>query len=185
MAVEPLPLMGEQVNNGSLPPAAGESEESVTTEGGEAAEQQKEETLRPVEEEEAEVETPRATEPAPTAANEQSKEPESKEERTKKMREEAKQGGPLEAVLHMQPPETVAKQHPAMSPPPYVHHFDSYSLVRQLQDGGYSKEHATTAMKGIRTILSSNLDVAQSSLVSKSDVENVSSITGCDMRRLR
>lgn len=185
VAVEPQPLMGEQVNNGTLPPAAEGSEEGVTAEGGEPAEQQKEETLRPVEEEQAEIETPNETEPAAPAATEQSKEHEANEERTKKLREEAKQGGPLEAVLHMQPPEVVAKQHPAMSPPPYVHHFDSYSLVRQLQDGGYSKEHATTAMKGIRTILLSNLNVAQSSLVSKSDVENVSSVSGFVMEELR
>ena len=82
-------------------------------------------------------------------------------------------GGPLEAVLHMEPPQKVARQHPAMSPPPYVHHFDSYSLVKQLQDGGYSPDQAIEAMKGIRALLAQNLDVAQESLVSKSDVENV------------
>jgi hypothetical protein len=81
--------------------------------------------------------------------------------------------GPLEAVLHMEPPQKVARQHPAMSPPPYVHHFDSYSLVKQLQDGGYSPDQAIEAMKGIRALLAQNLDVAQESLVSKSDVENV------------
>lgn len=177
MAVEPLPLAGE---SGTLPPAEG-SEEDVSAESGEAATHQlKEETLRPVEEEEEEEPeigtTPKEPEPAPAPA-EPPKE-ETNEERTKKTREEAKQGGPLEAVLHMQPPEVVAKQHPAMSPPPYVHHFDSYSMVKQLQEGGYSKDSATTAMKGIRTILASNLDVAQSSLVSKSDVENVRFIPG-------
>ncbi|PHH60666.1 hypothetical protein CDD81_1352 [Ophiocordyceps australis] len=61
---------------------------------------------------------------------------------------------------------------PAMAPPPYVHHFDSYSLVKQLHGGGYSEAQATTAMKGIRALLAQNLDVAQQSLVSKSDVEN-------------
>src|SRR5690625_2065382 len=74
----------------------------------------------------------------------------------------------------MQAPEHTPPQHPHMSPPPYVHHFDSYSLVKQLQEGGYSQEQATTAMKAIRTLLAQNLDVAQKSLVSKSDVENVS-----------
>ncbi|PHH72581.1 hypothetical protein CDD82_5908 [Ophiocordyceps australis] len=59
-----------------------------------------------------------------------------------------------------------------MAPPPYVHHFDSYSLVKQLHGGGYSEAQATTAMKGIRALLAQNLDVAQQSLVSKSDVEN-------------
>ncbi|KAF5004947.1 hypothetical protein FDECE_8581 [Fusarium decemcellulare] len=93
------------------------------------------------------------------------------EERARLAREEAKQSGPLEAVLHMQPPESM-KPGPAMCPPPYVHHFDSYSLVKQLQDGGYTQEQATTAMKAIRALLAQNLDVAQSTLVSKSDVEN-------------
>lgn len=78
----------------------------------------------------------------------------------------------LDAVLHMPSPDKV--EHPHMTPPPYVHHFDSYSLVKQLEDGGYTKEQAVTSMKAIRKILAQNLDVAQKSLVSKSDVENVS-----------
>ncbi|EPE10125.1 moz protein represents a chromatin-associated acetyltransferase [Ophiostoma piceae UAMH 11346] len=61
---------------------------------------------------------------------------------------------------------------PHLVPPPYVHHFDSYSLVRQLEAGGYKQEQAITAMKGVRLLLAQNLEVAQSSLVSKSDVEN-------------
>ncbi|KAL0930998.1 MOZ protein represents a chromatin-associated acetyltransferase [Colletotrichum truncatum] len=87
-------------------------------------------------------------------------------------RDQAKKSGPLEAILHMGPPEEAAKQHPHMSPPPYVHHFDSYSLVKQLAGGGYTGQQAITAMKAIRAILAHNLDVAQESLVSKSDVEN-------------
>ncbi|KXH35587.1 MOZ protein represents a chromatin-associated acetyltransferase [Colletotrichum nymphaeae SA-01] len=87
-------------------------------------------------------------------------------------RDQAKKSGPLEAILHMGPPEEVAKQHPHMAPPPYVHHFDSYSLVKDLEGGGYSKYQAITLMKAIRAILAQNLDVAQESLVSKSDVEN-------------
>ncbi|KAF5669632.1 moz represents a chromatin-associated acetyltransferase [Fusarium heterosporum] len=100
----------------------------------------------------------------------------SKEEQTKITREEAKQSGPLEAVLQMEPPKvkeaTTTRPGPTMSPPPYVHHFDTYSLVKQLQDGGYSHEQATTSMKAIRTLLAENLEIAQSSLISKSDVEN-------------
>ncbi|PNY23918.1 Uncharacterized protein TCAP_06140 [Tolypocladium capitatum] len=106
-----------------------------------------------------------------TGSSEASKE---EEERARQTKEEPKQSGPLEAVLFMQAPKPVAKQHPHMSPPPYVHHFDSYSLVKQLQEGGYSQEHATTVMKAVRALLAQNLDVAQQSLVSKSDVENVS-----------
>ncbi|RCI15160.1 hypothetical protein L249_6422 [Ophiocordyceps polyrhachis-furcata BCC 54312] len=71
-------------------------------------------------------------------------------------------------------PRRARRQHHQMAPPPYVHHFDSYSLVKQLQGGGYTQQQATTAMKGIRTLLALNLDVAQESLVSKSDVENES-----------
>ncbi|KAM5351309.1 hypothetical protein ACJ41O_004032 [Fusarium nematophilum] len=114
-----------------------------------------------------------STEPKETTTSKaQPKENEtSQEERARLAREEAKQSGPLEAVLHMQPPESM-KPGPVMCPRPYVHHFDSYSLVKQLQDGGYSQEQAVTAMKAIRALLAQNLDVAQSSLISKSDVEN-------------
>ena len=66
-------------------------------------------------------------------------------------------------------------QHPHMTPPSYVHHFDSYSMVRLLEEGGYTPDQAVSAMKAIRTILGGNLDVAQKSLVSKGDVENVGS----------
>ncbi|KAF9773616.1 hypothetical protein IL306_008543 [Fusarium sp. DS 682] len=104
--------------------------------------------------------------------------PKEKQQQARTAREEAKQSGPLEAVLHMQPPETSEKTTttrpgPAMCPPPYVHHFDTYSLVKQLQAGGYTQEQATTSMKAIRTLLAENLDIAQSTLVSKSDVENI------------
>lgn len=88
----------------------------------------------------------------------------------KQVQEGQKQTGPMEAVLHMAPP----RQHPHLAPPPYVHHFDTYSLVKQLGEGGYTQEQAIEVMKGVRAILAQNLDVAQESLVSKSDVENVS-----------
>ncbi|KAI1082200.1 hypothetical protein F5B20DRAFT_532545 [Whalleya microplaca] len=80
------------------------------------------------------------------------------------------QSGPMEAVLHMPPPESTA--HPHISTPPYVHHFDTYTLVKQLEAGGYTKEQAITVMKAIRSLLAQNLDVAQDGLVSKSDVDN-------------
>ncbi|KAI0443798.1 hypothetical protein F4803DRAFT_292071 [Xylaria telfairii] len=84
--------------------------------------------------------------------------------------ETVQQGGPMEAVLHMPPPN--ASRHPHISKPTYVHHFDSYTLVKQLQVGGYTQAQAITAMKAIRTILAQNLDVAQDGLVGKSDVDN-------------
>ncbi|KAK4236832.1 hypothetical protein C8A03DRAFT_16554 [Achaetomium macrosporum] len=61
---------------------------------------------------------------------------------------------------------------PHLKPPQYVHHFDSYTLVKQLTAGGYTLPQAIIAMKAIRTILAANLDAAQSGLVSKADVEN-------------
>ncbi|KAI1412939.1 hypothetical protein F5Y13DRAFT_162124 [Hypoxylon sp. FL1857] len=80
------------------------------------------------------------------------------------------QSGPMEAVLHIPPPESA--HHPHISTPPYVHHFDSYGLVKELEAGGYTKEQAITLMKAIRGLLALNLDVAQEGLVSKSDVDN-------------
>lgn len=80
-------------------------------------------------------------------------------------------GGPMDAVLHMPPPDE--SQHPHISKPTYVHHFDSYSLVKELEAGGYTQAQAITLMKAIRAILAQNLDVAQESLVGKSDVDNV------------
>ncbi|GAB1320387.1 hypothetical protein MFIFM68171_10597 [Madurella fahalii] len=67
---------------------------------------------------------------------------------------------------------TTSQKPPHLTPAPYVHHFDSYTLVKQLTAGGYTLPQAIMLMKAIRTILASNLDVAQSGLVSKADVEN-------------
>lgn len=82
--------------------------------------------------------------------------------------------GPMDAVLHMEPPENVPadEKPPHLTPAPYVHHFDSYSLVKQLEDGGYTNAQAITAMKAVRALLAQNLEVAQGGLISKSDVEN-------------
>lgn len=103
------------------------------------------------------------------------KETKAASETREEVRAEAKKSGPLETMLHHQSREGKgARQHPHLSPPPYVHHFDSYSLVKQLEAGGYTRDQSITAMKAIRGLLAQNLDVAQDSLVSKSDVENVS-----------
>lgn len=85
--------------------------------------------------------------------------------------------GPMETVLHMPPPEGIwtakpEEKLPHLTPPPYVHHFDSYSLVKQLEGGGFTQAQAITTMKAVRALLAQNLDVAQGGLVSKSDVEN-------------
>ncbi|GLA09281.1 hypothetical protein AnigIFM60653_011360 [Aspergillus niger] len=90
---------------------------------------------------------------------------------------------PLEGVLHMPSPSSYLtttgglaseSNHPNLAPAPYVHHFDTYSLVRDLSTGGFSEEQSVTIMKAVRTILHSNLDLARQSLTSKSDVENES-----------
>ncbi|KAF5668984.1 moz represents a chromatin-associated acetyltransferase [Fusarium circinatum] len=170
-AVEPQPLRADTTAklNASHPlisetPTRPEPESSTTQESVQAMPD------KPVSTSEASASTSSKQQPK---ENETSKE----EQQARTAREEAKQSGPLEAVLHMEPPETTKKTTttrpgPAMCPPPYVHHFDTYSLVKQLQVGGYTQEQATTSMKAIRTLLAENLEIAQSTLVSKSDVEN-------------
>ena len=88
---------------------------------------------------------------------------------------------PLEKVLHMEPP-TASKakaddhKHPHLQAPPYVHHFDTYTLVKDLGKGGYTQDQSITVMKAVRGLLATNLDLAKDGLVSKSDVENVCSL---------
>lgn len=88
---------------------------------------------------------------------------------------------PLEGVLHMPSPSAYltpagpsasGDKPPHLSPAPYVHHFDTYSLVRDLSGGGFGQENAVTIMKAVRLILQNNIDLAKQSLTSKSDVEN-------------
>ena len=63
---------------------------------------------------------------------------------------------------------------PHLETPRYVHHFDTYTLVNDLQKGGFSKDQSVTTMKAVRILLAENLDIARQGLVSKSDVENES-----------
>lgn len=88
---------------------------------------------------------------------------------------------PFEDVLHMPSPSVYLAppgesssfdNRPHLSPAPYVHHFDTYSLVQDLTKGGFSDQHSITIMKAVRAILQNNLDLAKESLTSKSDVEN-------------
>lgn len=79
--------------------------------------------------------------------------------------------GPMDAIL-TGAPESIKKQPPHLTPPPYLHHFDTYSLVKRLEAGGYTQEQSITAMKAVRALLAQNLDVAQEGLVSRSDVDN-------------
>ncbi|KAI1000419.1 hypothetical protein K3495_g7776 [Podosphaera aphanis] len=85
---------------------------------------------------------------------------------------------PLETILKRQPPEIGDKSNTSKSlhvhTPPYIHHFDTYTLVQQVQAGGFTAEQSITAMKAVRSLLAVNLEVARAGLVSKSDVENES-----------
>ena len=100
----------------------------------------------------------------------------------------AKDNGPrpLDKVLHMQAPTespiSTGKEHsskgssskaPHLHAPPYVHHFDSFGLVKDLEKGGFQLNQAETLMKAVRSLLAVNLDVAKEGMVSKSDRENV------------
>ncbi|EJT81422.1 hypothetical protein GGTG_01402 [Gaeumannomyces tritici R3-111a-1] len=81
--------------------------------------------------------------------------------------------GPMDAILHMGgAPESIKKPPPHLTTPPYLHHFDTYSLVKRLESGGYTQEQSITAMKAVRALLAQNLDVAQEGLVSRRDVDN-------------
>ncbi|KAF2419999.1 hypothetical protein EJ08DRAFT_598660 [Tothia fuscella] len=84
------------------------------------------------------------------------------------------QASPKETVLAMPAPSEVADEHkpPHLQAPPYVHHFDTWTLVRSLQTGGFTIDQSTTIMKAVRTILADNMDLARRGLVSKSNVEN-------------
>ena len=76
----------------------------------------------------------------------------------------------------MGPPEAEKQEEhkaPHLQAPPYLHHFDTFTLVRDLERGGFSEEQSVTIMKAVRGQLAVNLDVAKEGLVSKSDVENV------------
>lgn len=72
-----------------------------------------------------------------------------------------------------------------LSPPPYVHHFDTYTLVKDLERGGFEEAHSRSLMKGIRGLLADNLDLARKGLVSKSEFENEMYLfrTACDELR--
>ncbi|KAJ5471130.1 hypothetical protein N7530_008487 [Penicillium desertorum] len=85
---------------------------------------------------------------------------------------------PFDDVLHMPSPSPQPGNPPLTNARhicPQDHMctpFDTYSLVQDLSEGGYSQEQSTTIMKAVRAILQNNLSLARESLTSKSDVEN-------------
>ncbi|KAJ4369611.1 hypothetical protein N0V83_005373 [Neocucurbitaria cava] len=81
---------------------------------------------------------------------------------------------PLDSVLHMPNPQEEEEQKPPhLKTPPYVHHFDTYGLVRELtRNSAYASPQAITIMKAVRQMLLDNMALARAGLVSKSNVEN-------------
>lgn len=80
---------------------------------------------------------------------------------------------PLDTILHMpSPQEEEERKPPHLKTPPYVHHFDTYSLVKDLTKSGFTQEQSVTVMKAVRGILTDNMELAREGLVSKSNVEN-------------
>ncbi|KAF1834606.1 hypothetical protein BDW02DRAFT_497935 [Decorospora gaudefroyi] len=80
---------------------------------------------------------------------------------------------PLDSVLHI--PTTAeedAHKAPHLKTPPYVHHFDTYGLVRKLSESSYTPNQSITIMKAVRQTLLTNMALAREGLVSKSNVEN-------------
>jgi hypothetical protein len=80
---------------------------------------------------------------------------------------------PLDSVLHIPTAaEEESRKPPHLKTPPYVHHFDTYGLVRKLSESSYTPEQSITIMKAVRQTLLSNMALAREGLVSKSNVEN-------------
>lgn len=61
---------------------------------------------------------------------------------------------------------------PHISSPSYIHHFDTYGLVKDLGKGGFTDQQSIQMMKAIRDLLADNLIVAKKGLYSISDFEN-------------
>ncbi|KAI0555035.1 hypothetical protein F4679DRAFT_246234 [Xylaria curta] len=162
-AVEPLPVLPDVVELPQPDKIASRSPDPSPSDAEKAAAESNE---GPDEPHEPDVPPGDATKGLPTDGNDSA----SAAPQQAAVNETVQQGGPMEAVLHMPPPDV--SRHPHISKPTYVHHFDSYTLVKQLQAGGYTQVQAITAMKAIRAILAQNLDVAQDGLVGKSDVDN-------------
>ena len=80
----------------------------------------------------------------------------------------------LNNVLEMQPPMSTPSESapPHLQTPPHVHHFDTYSLVRDLtSSGAFTNAQAVIIMKALRVILADNVDLARAGIMSRSDAE--------------
>lgn len=80
---------------------------------------------------------------------------------------------PLDSVLHIPTAQQEEETKPPhLKTPPYVHHFDTYGLVRKLSQSQYTTDQSITMMKAVRQTLFTNMALAREGLVSKSNVEN-------------
>ncbi|SLM38851.1 Protein of unknown function DUF1640 [Lasallia pustulata] len=111
-----------------------------------------------------------------TDASSRSRELDAAESHPKQPLEPVKEAAskPLETFLTMEPAGASAEEHksPHLHAPPYVHHFDTYTLVRGLEKGNFTMDQSVTLMKAVRSLLALNLDIAREELESKSDIEN-------------
>jgi hypothetical protein len=93
--------------------------------------------------------------------------------------ESGKPASSLDRVLDVSSPnEPEEAKPPHLQAPKYVHHFDTWGLVKDLEKGGFTPDQTVTIMKVVRTLLSENIDLARKGLVSKSNVENVRACYG-------
>ena len=152
-AQEPAPHLRDQE-------PVNEADEYVSRQPEPAEEEEEEEiptaTILPTPARRVEAESP--DQPAPAPPPDPPKAPDAK---------------PIETILHMPSPQEEAERKPPhLKTPPYVHHFDTYSLVKDLTESGFSQAQSVTIMKAVRDILTDNMELARDGLISKSNIEN-------------
>ncbi|KAK5109249.1 hypothetical protein LTR62_007231 [Meristemomyces frigidus] len=86
--------------------------------------------------------------------------------------EKAKSGETVKASEHVDDEHSPPVKAPHIDAPRYVHHFDTYNLVKHLEESGWANDHAITTMKAVRLQLTDNMELAKEALVSKSMIEN-------------
>ncbi|KAL8658325.1 MAG: hypothetical protein Q9202_007590, partial [Teloschistes flavicans] len=171
---------------------AGAFEKEVKAPASTATEQKAESKAQPKETSKPTKEAAKPQEPNPSPSEEKEKPPTEiqtqqkldpseshpKETPTTTSALEPRDSKPLDTVLNRTAASpssaTSSEEHkpPHLQAPPYLHHFDTFSLVRSLHAGGFTHPQSVTLMKTVRGLLATNLDVARDGLVSKSDVEN-------------
>ncbi|KAL7268435.1 hypothetical protein RUND412_008944 [Rhizina undulata] len=71
-------------------------------------------------------------------------------------------------------PSEIGEASPNISPENTTHHFDTFNMVKSLENSGFSKGQSVAVMNGVRGLLTQNFQVAKETLVNKSNVENES-----------